>query len=92
MRSKERQGLHRGGGAQMTRTERDRPAALAASETSQAAIKLENDKFTSVTLAGYEVTRDGRIVSTTNWRGMGTRERTKVTGGEAVRVDCNVRT
>lgn len=58
----------------MTRTERDRPAALAASKASQVKAKRENDKFTSVTLAGYEVTRDGRIVSTTNWRGMGTRE------------------
>ena len=51
----------------MTRTERDRPAALAASETSQAAIKLENDKFTSVTLAGYEVTEtaeaDARLIA-----------------------------
>lgn len=58
----------------MSRTERDRAAALEARKASQAQAKQENAKHRSVTLAGYEVTRDGRIVSTTNWRGMGTRE------------------
>ncbi len=31
-------------------------------------------KHTPVVLAGYEITRDGRIYSTTNWRGLGRRE------------------
>ena len=31
-------------------------------------------KHTAVLLAGYEITRDGRIFSTTNWRGLGRRE------------------
>ena len=58
----------------MNRADNDRAAALEASRVSQAKAKRENAKHRSVTLAGYEVTRDGRIVSTTNWRGMGTRE------------------
>ena len=58
----------------MSRADNDRAAALEASRVSQAKAKRENAKHRSVTLAGYEVTRDGRIVSTTNWRGMGTRE------------------
>ena len=58
----------------MSRLERYRAAALEASKASQAQAKRENAKHRSATLAGYEVTRDGRIVSTTTWRGMGTRE------------------
>lgn len=31
-------------------------------------------KHTAILLAGYEVTRDGRVFSTKNWRGLGRRE------------------
>jgi hypothetical protein len=35
---------------------------------------MEQAKHTAVLLAGYEITRDGRVFSNTNWRGMGRRE------------------
>lgn len=56
----------------MIRLEQDRAAALEASRLAR--LRRSGITHRSVTLAGYEVTRDGRIVSTTNWRGMGTRE------------------
>jgi hypothetical protein len=31
-------------------------------------------KHTTLLVAGYEITRDGRVFSTTNWRGLGRRE------------------